>query len=95
MDFKKHEKALNKAGYFISFDQLSNQRGDVVGQMDPYGEFHCKDEVAHKAIFEAMQVVEEESKEVLVKLGKPKATKKRGTVYVGNKSTKDINEDRK
>tara|TARA_B110000093_G_C12852551_1_gene359943 strand:+ start:711 stop:971 length:261 start_codon:yes stop_codon:yes gene_type:complete len=41
MDLIKYEKELNKAGYFISTDQVVNSRGDVVGQMDPYGEFHC------------------------------------------------------
>ena len=44
MSFKKYEKELNKAGYFISTDQIVNSRGDVVGQMDPYGSFLSNDD---------------------------------------------------
>lgn len=55
MDFKKYEKELNKAGYIISGDVVANSRGDVVGQMDPYGEFHYSDEEMAKVICKAMR----------------------------------------
>ena len=55
MNFKKYEKELNKAGYFISGDQVADSRGDVVGQMDPYGEFHYSDDVMARVLCEAAQ----------------------------------------
>lgn len=55
MNFKKYEKELNKAGYFIHGDMISNSRGDVVGQMDPYGEFHYSDEAMALVICAAMR----------------------------------------
>ena len=106
MDFKKYEKELNKAGYIISGDQVANSRGDVVGQMDPYGEFHYSCDTMAKVICEAMQVdlidavvaVEKENKPVLAKLAKlAKPKKKRaheedGTFKADDKSTPDVNE---
>ena len=68
MNFKKYEKELNKAGYFISADQVTNTRGDVVGQMDPYGEFHYSDETVAFVICEAVQA----EMIALAKLAKPK-----------------------
>ena len=93
MDFKKYEKELNKAGYIISGDQVANSRGDVVGQMDPYGEFHYSDDVMAKVICEAMQA--EEAKPVLAKLAKPKkkrAHNEDGSFKADDKSTPDVNE---
>jgi len=99
MDFKKYEKELNKAGYFISGDMVSNSRGDVVGQMDPYGEFHYSCDSMAKVICAAMQdemarVVEEENKEVLAKLAKPKKRthNKDGSFKADDKTTPDVNE---
>lgn len=99
MDFKKYEKELNKAGYFISGDMVSNSRGDVVGQMDPYGEFHYSCDIMAKVICAVMQdemarVVEEENKEVLAKLAKPKkrAHNKDGSFKADDKTTPDVNE---
>ena len=46
MNLNKYEKALAKAGYTVSGDLISNVRGDVVAQVDPYGGFHCADEYA-------------------------------------------------
>ena len=93
MDFKKYEKELNKAGYIISGDMVANSRGDVVGQMDPYGEFHYSCDVMAKVICEAMQA--EEAKPVLAKLAKPKkkrAHNEDGSFKADDKSTPDVNE---
>lgn len=38
-------KALSEVNYEIAADQVINSRGDVVGQMDPYGTFQTTDEV--------------------------------------------------
>ena len=38
-------KVLSEANYKIVADQVVNSRGDVVGQMDPYGTFQTTDEV--------------------------------------------------
>lgn len=105
MNFKKYEKELNEAGYFIHGDMVANCRGDVVGQMDPYGEFHYSDDVMAKVICEAMQVelidavvaVEKENKPVLAKLAEPKKKKKRardedGHFKADDPSTPDVNE---
>jgi hypothetical protein len=55
MIFKKYEKELNKAGYFISTDQVVNSRGDVMGQMDPYGSFLSSDDDLMVLICKAAQ----------------------------------------
>ena len=55
MIFKKYEKELNKAGYFISTDQIVNSRGDVMGQMDPYGSFLSSDDALMVLICKAAQ----------------------------------------
>lgn len=96
MNLKKYEKELNKAGYFISADMVSNSRGDVVGQMDPYGEFHYSDDEMAKVICKAMQA--EEAKPV-VKAEPKKATKKKkrardeeGHFKADDPSTPDVNE---
>jgi hypothetical protein len=41
----KVSKELKEAGYLIAGDQVTNLRGDVIGQMDPYGTFLSKDDV--------------------------------------------------
>ena len=101
MNFKKYEKELKKAGYFISGDMVSNNRGDVVGQMDPYGEFHCSDDVMAKVICKAMRdclcdscgcevceckPVKAEPKK------KKRAHNKDGSFKADDKSTPDVNE---
>lgn len=43
MKLDKYEGALAKAGFTVSGDLISNVRGDVVAQVDPYGGFHCAD----------------------------------------------------
>ena len=55
MIFKKYEKELNKSGYFISTDQIVNSRGDVMGQMDPYGSFLSSDDALMVLICKAAQ----------------------------------------
>ncbi len=89
MDFKKCEKELNKAGYAISGDFVINSRGDVVGQMDPYGEFHSSEEAVIEAIRKAMSAP--------APVKKTKATKKRardedGHFKADDPSTPDVNE---
>jgi len=69
MEFKKYEKALNAAGYLVAGDQVTTIKGDVVGQMDPYGEFHYKDMDMAFVICEAMRL------EVKEKTKAPKAKK--------------------
>lgn len=95
MNFKKYEKELNKAGYFISGDMVTNSRGDVVGQMDPYGEFHYSDDVMSKVICGAMRAEEEKP----VKKAAPKPKKKYvrtrdedGHFVADDPETLDINE---
>ena len=44
MKIKIAEKDLKKVGYTATADQIVNSRGDVVGQMDPYGDFQTTDE---------------------------------------------------
>ena len=44
MKIKIAEKDLKKVGYTAIADQIVNSRGDVVGQMDPYGDFQTTDE---------------------------------------------------
>tara|TARA_R110000822_G_scaffold135346_1_gene272927 strand:- start:222 stop:506 length:285 start_codon:yes stop_codon:yes gene_type:complete len=90
MNFKKYEKELNKAGYYISGDMIANSRGDVAAQIDPYGDFHCNDDVVAKVIRDAMRA------EVEVKV-EPKKKKKRARTEDGyfkadDKSTPDVNE---
>ena len=43
MKLDKYVDALAKAGFTVSGDLISNVRGDVVAQVDPYGGFHCAD----------------------------------------------------
>ena len=90
MNFKKYEKELNKAGYFISGDMVTNTRGDVVGQMDPYGEFHYSDETVAFVICEAVQA----EMIALAKLAKPKkrARTEDGHYKSDDKATPDVNE---
>ncbi len=97
MDLKKYEKELNEAGYTVSRDMVANSRGDVVGQMDPYGEFHYSDEVMASVICKAMRAeVEEKPAEVVAP---KKATKKKkrardedGHFKADDPSTPDVNE---
>lgn len=97
MIFKKYEKELNKAGYFISGDMVANSRGDVVGQMDPYGEFHYSDAEMAKVICKAMQA--EEAKPVVkaepkkaVAPKKKRARDEDGHFKADNPDTPDVNE---
>ena len=86
MDLKKFEKELNKAGYFISTDQVVNARGDVVGQMDPYGAFLCDvDEVC--VILSAKPVEVKKPAKVL-----KRARTEDGHFKSDDKSTPDVNE---
>ena len=94
MDFKKYEKELNKAGYFIAADQVTNSRGDVVGQMDPYGEFHYSDEVMASVICKAMRAEVAEAE--VAKVAKAKKAKRArdedGHFKADDPSTPDVNE---
>ena len=95
MNFKKYEKELNKAGYFISGDMVANSRGDVVGQMDPYGEFHYSDETMAFVICEAAQAeMIAAAKPVAAKPAKKKkrARTEEGHYKADDKSTPDVNE---
>lgn len=96
MNFKKYEKELNKAGYYISADMIANVRGDVVGQMDPYGEFHYSDDVMAKVICDAMRAEEEKPvKKEVKKVVKKKYVRSRdedGHFVADNPETLDINE---
>ena len=86
MDLKKFEKELNKAGYFISTDQVVTARGDVVGQMDPYSTFLCDvDEVC--AILSATPVKIKKPAKVL-----KRARTEDGHFKADDKSTPDVNE---
>ena len=94
MDFKKYEKELNKAGYFIAADQVTNSRGDVVGQMDPYGEFHYSDDVMASVICKAMRAEVAEAE--VAKVAKAKKAKRArdedGHFKADDPSTPDVNE---
>jgi len=94
MIFKKYEKELNKAGYFISTDQIVNVRGDVVGQMDPYGSFLSSDDVLMVLICKAAQAeaqAEEEAKKVVV-TKKKRARNEDGAFKADDPDTPDVNE---
>ncbi len=95
MDLKKYEKELNEAGYIVSRDMVANSRGDVVGQMDPYGEFHYSDDVMAKVICKAMQAEEEKPAKKPVKKAAPKKKRARdedGHFKADDPSTPDVNE---
>ena len=91
MDFKKYEKELNAAGYTISGDMVSNSRGDVVGQMDPYGEFHYSDEAMALVIRTAMRCEQEAPAKVAPKK-KKRARDEDGHFKADDPSTPDVNE---
>ena len=80
MNFKKYEKELNKAGYYISGDMIANSRGDVAAQMDPYGDF----------IRDAMRA--EVEVKVEPKKKKKRARTEDGYFKADDKSTPDVNE---
>lgn len=90
MIFKKYEKELNKAGYFISTDQIVNVRGDVVGQMDPYGSFLSSDDALMVLICKAAQAEEEAKKVVATK--KKRARNEDGAFKADDPDTPDVNE---
>jgi meiotically up-regulated gene 157 (Mug157) protein len=92
MDFKKYEKELKKAGYIISGDMVSNSRGDVVGQMDPYGAFHCSDHEMAKVICAAMQAEEETPVTKKTTTKKKRAHDEDGHFKADDPSTTDLNE---
>ena len=95
MIFKKYEKELNKAGYFISTDQIVNSRGDVVGQMDPYGSFLSSDDVLMVLICKAAQAEEEEAKKPVKKIvatKKKRARDEDGAFKADDPDTPDVNE---
>jgi hypothetical protein len=93
MDLKKYEKELNAAGYIVSGDMVANSRGDVIGQMDPYGEFHYSCDIMARVICEAMQA---ELIVVEVKKAAPKKKKRArdedGHFKADDPSTPDVNE---
>ena len=95
IDLKTFEKELNKAGYFVSADQVSTGRGDVVGQMDPYGDFICKEE-AVMDILSKPAVKEPAPKKVAPKKVSAKKTKRarteEGYFKADDPSTPDVNE---
>jgi|14_taG_2_1085336.scaffolds.fasta_scaffold04211_9 Pyruvate/2-oxoacid:ferredoxin oxidoreductase gamma subunit len=83
--FKKFEKELNKSGYFISTDMIVNSRGDVVGQMDPYGTFQYNDDLVEGDI---VKIINKPDNKATTPL-KPKTKKKtslKSKIY--NKLTK-------
>lgn len=92
MDFKKYEKELNKAGYTIFGDMVSNSRGDVVGQMDPYGAFHYSDDEMAKIICEAMRAEEEKPVKKKTVTKKKRARDEDGHFKADDPSTPDVNE---
>ena len=92
MNFKKYEKELNKAGYFIHGDMVANSRGDVVGQMDPYGEFHYSDEAMALIICTAMRREQEVPAKVAPKKKKKRARDEDGHFKADDPSTPDVNE---
>lgn len=91
MNFKKYEKELNKAGYTVSGDMVANSRGDVVGQMDPYGEFHYSDEAMALVICTAMRREQEVPAKVAPKK-KKRARDEDGHFKADDPSTPDVNE---
>jgi len=90
MDLKKYEKELNEAGYTVSRDMVANSRGDVVGQVDPYGDFHYSDEVMASVICKAMQAEEAKPKKATKK--KKRARDEDGHFKADDPSTPDVNE---
>jgi menaquinone-dependent protoporphyrinogen IX oxidase len=92
MDFKKYEKELNEAGYTVSRDMVSNSRGDVVGQVDPYGDFHYSDDVMVKVICKAMQAEEAKPKKAVTTKKKKRARDEDGHFKADDPSTPDVNE---
>lgn len=91
MNFKKYEKELNEAGYFIHGDMVSNSRGDVVGQMDPYGEFHYSDKEMALVICAAMRAEEEKPVKKAAHTRK-RARDEDGQFKGDDPSTPDVNE---
>ena len=63
MILKKYETEFSKAGFTVAGDLLSNWRGDVVAQIDPYGDFHCHDD-------EVLFIMEEADKKAAKKAKK-------------------------
>ena len=100
MIFKNYEKELNKAGYFISADQIVNVRGDVMGQMDPYGMFQSSDNELMVLICKAAQAeaqaemkAEEKAKKPVKKVvAKKRARDEEGHFRADDPSTPDVNE---
>jgi hypothetical protein len=90
IDLKTFEKELNKAGYFVSADQVATGRGDVVGQTDPYGDFICKEE-AVMDILSKPAVKEPAPKKVSAKKTK-RARDEDGHFKADDPSTPDVNE---
>tara|TARA_R110001592_G_scaffold138908_1_gene358479 strand:+ start:49 stop:327 length:279 start_codon:yes stop_codon:yes gene_type:complete len=88
MDLIKFEKELNKAGYIVSDDMVANSRGDVVGQMDPYGEFHCGDETVLAILAAPVEVVVAKKPAKKMK----RARTEDGHYKSDDKSTPDVNE---
>ena len=83
MDLKKHESKLNSIGYFVSSDQVTTPRGDVVGVTDPYGSFICD-------IKEILDIINKvEAKE---KIKYKRARDKEGHFIADDPETLDINE---
>ena len=94
MNLKKYAKELKAAGYLVSKDMVTNMRGDVVGQMDPYGKFHYSDNAMALVICKAMrdEVVEKP-------VSTPKKAKKTkrardedGQFVADDPTTPDVNE---
>ena len=95
MNFKKYEKELNKAGYTVSGDMVANARGDVVGQMDPYGEFHYSDDGLVLVILAAIRVEEKKPAKKPVSKAAPKKKRARdenGHFRADDPSTPAVNE---
>jgi hypothetical protein len=93
MNFKKYEKELNKAGYFISTDMIANSRGDIVGQMDPYGSFHSSDDTLIKIVCEPFKEEKKpKSKKKKVSNFLKRARTKKGHFKSDDPSTPDIDE---
>lgn len=65
MKLEKYAGALAKAGFTVSGDLISNVRGDVVAQVDPYGGFHCAEEYVE--VQEIMAKVDAAPKKVKAK----------------------------
>lgn len=41
--FEKHKKPLEKAGYIVYDDKVTGPKGDVVADINPYGQLETKD----------------------------------------------------